>query len=204
MPKRKRQKLRASAPANCRRETPERASVRTNVFNAVLAEIRLRRSAPGVSVAWSRKRRNSLERGSGSEREPSAKPRRRYRQRMRRHQHRKRGSVIERAGSGAEKLGVGSMPGRPHGHQLGVHRAVVRPVPPATGRQAGILAAVDQGRQRTQPEEQDQENGEAAPHLHFMLADSLRRESRAVTRNDEFVAHRWFVKGERARCLPVA
>lgn len=54
---------------------------------------------------------------------------------------------------------------RPHGHDLLIHGAVMRPVPPAARRKACILAAVDERRQRSKPEEQDEENGEAAPHL---------------------------------------
>ena len=38
------------------------------------------------------------------------------------------------------------------------------------GRPASSLPSTN-GRQRPQPEEQDQENGEAAPHLHIMLAE---------------------------------
>jgi hypothetical protein len=61
---------------------------------------------------------------------------------------------------------------RPHGHDLRVHGAVMLPVPPAARGQTCILAAVNEGRQRSQPEEQDQEDGEAAPHLRFMLAQT--------------------------------
>jgi hypothetical protein len=46
------------------------------------------------------------------------------------------------------------------------HGAMVRPMPTATQRQAGLAAAVDDHRrQRSEPEKQNQENGEAATHL---------------------------------------
>jgi hypothetical protein len=51
---------------------------------------------------------------------------------------------------------------------------VVHPVPPATGRQACVFAAVDKSRQRPESEEQNQKDGEAAPHLKLMLAETDR------------------------------
>lgn len=67
---------------------------------------------------------------------------------------------------GGRRSGCGS--GHPcrHAHR---HGAVVRPVPPATSRQTGILARFESRRKRSKPEEQDQEDGEAAPHLTIML-----------------------------------
>jgi hypothetical protein len=47
-------------------------------------------------------------------------------------------------------------------------------VPPATRRQACVFGAIRQSRKRTQPEEQNQKNGEATPHLHIMLPDTER------------------------------
>jgi hypothetical protein len=44
-------------------------------------------------------------------------------------------------------------------------------MPPAAGRQVRILAAVKQRRQRPKPKYQDQQYGEAAPHLKVMLAE---------------------------------
>ena len=57
---------------------------------------------------------------------------------------------------------------RGHAHR---HGTVMRPVPAAARRQARVLAAVDKRRQRSQPEKQNQEDGEAALHLELMLAD---------------------------------
>jgi hypothetical protein len=51
---------------------------------------------------------------------------------------------------------------------------MVRAVPSATRRQARVVGAFRQSRQRAQPEEQDKKNGETAPHLQFMLAGSER------------------------------
>jgi hypothetical protein len=52
---------------------------------------------------------------------------------------------------------------------------MVRAVPPAARWQARVRAAIDEGRQRPEPEKQDEENGEAAPHLKLMLADTQQR-----------------------------
>jgi hypothetical protein len=49
---------------------------------------------------------------------------------------------------------------------------MVRPVPPATGRETRILSTVDQGRKRPEAEEQQEEDGEAAPHVISMLAEN--------------------------------
>jgi molecular chaperone GrpE (heat shock protein) len=46
----------------------------------------------------------------------------------------------------------------------------MRAVPPATRRQARVFAAFRQSRKRTQAEEQNQKDGEAATHLQSMLA----------------------------------
>ncbi len=114
-----------------------------------------------------------LERGSWSTRELSAKTRRRGSQRVSRHQHRECRTVIERAGewSGKARLRIDAT-ARSQGHNLCVHCTVVRSVPAAARRQACVRAAVDEGRQRPESEEQDQEDGEAAPHQNPMLADS--------------------------------
>ena len=133
-----------------------------------------------MCAAGARKCRNPLERGSGSARELSAKTRRRGRDRMSRHQDRKYRSVKERAsernGKARRRIDVKA---RSHCHDLRgldlrVHRAVMRTVPAAARWQARVSAVVDEGRQRPEPEEQDEENGEAAPHLKFMLADTER------------------------------
>jgi hypothetical protein len=50
----------------------------------------------------------------------------------------------------------------------------MRTVPAAARWQARVSAVVDEGRQRPEPEEQDEENGEAAAHLKLMLADTER------------------------------
>jgi len=52
----------------------------------------------------------------------------------------------------------------------------MRAVPPATNRQASVFGAFRQCRKRTQPEEQNQKNGEATPHLQSMLAGTGTRE----------------------------
>lgn len=39
----------------------------------------------------------------------------------------------------------------------------------ATGRQARIVGGIDRGSERPEPEEQNEEDGERAPHLVFML-----------------------------------
>jgi hypothetical protein len=46
----------------------------------------------------------------------------------------------------------------------------MRAMSTATRRQARVFGAFRQSRQRTQPEEQNQKNGEATTHLQFMLA----------------------------------
>jgi len=50
-----------------------------------------------------------------------------------------------------------------------IHGAMVRAVPPATGRQTRIVAGFERGRERPQPEEQDHQDGKTAPHLRQML-----------------------------------
>jgi hypothetical protein len=42
-------------------------------------------------------------------------------------------------------------------------------VPPAAGRQACVIAALEGNPKRDHPEEQDQEDGEAAPHVDSMV-----------------------------------
>jgi len=61
---------------------------------------------------------------------------------------------------------------RPHGHDALVHGAMVRSVPPAAWRKTAVLSAVNQGRQRPQSEEQQEDDGEATPHLRLILADN--------------------------------
>ena len=77
-------------------------------------------------------------------------------------------SWIVRAGRrcGEARRGVVPLAGH-HGH----HRAVMRTVPPAAGRQAGIVAGLERSRERPQPEEQQQQDGENTPHLTPMLHD---------------------------------
>jgi hypothetical protein len=91
--------------------------------------------------------------------------------------------MIKRASewSGEARRSVDAAPG-PHGPglcepDLRVHCAVVGSVPPATCGQARVSAAVDQGRERPQTEEQDKKNGEAALHLKIMLAEAEHRRS---------------------------
>ena len=146
------------------------------LFGAGLTVVCRRRTATGVRTAGMRKCRHPLERGSGSARELTVKICRHSRERMRRHQHRESGSVIERAsqrsGKARRRIDAAACP---HGHDLRVHRAAVRPVPAAARWQARVRAAVDQGRQWPEPEKQHEKNGEAAPHLKLMLADTQHR-----------------------------
>ena len=128
-----------------------------------------------MRAAGARKLRHPLERGSGSARKLRVKTCRCGRERMSRHQHRKCESVIERASERSGKArGRIDAPAGTRGHNLGAHGAMVRAVPPAARWQARVRAAIDEGRQRPEPEKQDEENGEAAPHLKFMLADTER------------------------------
>jgi hypothetical protein len=45
------------------------------------------------------------------------------------------------------------------------HRTVMRAVTAAAGGQARVIAGSEAGRQRANPEEQDEEDGKHAPHL---------------------------------------
>jgi hypothetical protein len=146
--------------------------IRANDLAQDLAAVCRRRAASGMRAAGAGKCCHLLGCGRGIALELSAKTCRRGHQRMSRHQHRKCRSVIERASERSRKARrrIDAPPG-PHGHDLRVHCAVVRPVPPAARRQACVRAAVDEGRQRPQPEKQHEKNGEAAPHLKPMLAD---------------------------------
>lgn len=54
---------------------------------------------------------------------------------------------------------------------LPVHDAMMRAVPPAACGQARLIVAPQQRRHRPQREKQNQQNGEPAPHLAFMLHD---------------------------------
>lgn len=57
----------------------------------------------------------------------------------------------------------------PLGSHHGGHGAVVRAVPPATGRQVSIVTGLERGRERPEPKEQDEQDGETAAHLTRML-----------------------------------
>jgi len=138
------------------------------------------RASPSVRAAGAGKYGHPLERGSGSALETSAKICRCGRERMSRHQHGERWAVIERASerSGEARCWI-DVPAGSHGPGLRgpgprEHGATVRAVPAAARGQGRVRAAVDEGRQWPQPEEQGQKNGEAAPHLHIMLADTKR------------------------------
>lgn len=162
-------------PASFERTQTIALFIKALSFAQYLAWIRSRRAAAGMRAARPRKLRRPLECGSGSARELNANLRRSSGQRMSRHQHRESRSMIERAGQRSRKARRRiDATARPHGHDLRVHRAVVRPVAAAARRQARVLAAVDKGRQRPESEKQNQEDGEAAPHLKLMLADNDR------------------------------
>ena len=49
------------------------------------------------------------------------------------------------------------------------HGTMVRSMAAAAGRQARIVAGIESGRKRPQPEEQNEEDGERAPHLGSIL-----------------------------------
>jgi hypothetical protein len=53
----------------------------------------------------------------------------------------------------------------------------MRSVPAAARRQACVFDAVDKGRERSESEEQEEEDGKATPHLKIMLADTVRCKS---------------------------
>jgi hypothetical protein len=54
-------------------------------------------------------------------------------------------------------------------HQRVGHGALMCSVTAATGRQARIAGGIERGSERPEPEEQNEEDGERAPHLVFML-----------------------------------
>jgi hypothetical protein len=147
-------------------ERQNQSSPSQTVQRNLLSQIRYRRAAHSVRSVRTRKCRHPLDGGSASARGLSAKTSRRRRQRVSRHKHVKRGAVIKRAGRRDRNLRrrVGGH-ARTHGHHLRRHGAVMRAMPPATRRQACVFAAFRQSRQRTQPEEQNQKNGETATHL---------------------------------------
>lgn len=51
----------------------------------------------------------------------------------------------------------------------GGHGAVVLTVPTATGREARLCVAWKGGRKRSQPEQQNHENGNNPPHRRFLI-----------------------------------
>jgi hypothetical protein len=57
-----------------------------------------------------------------------------------------------------------------HAGQGGVsHHAVVCAVAAAAGGQRCVVAAIDEDRERSKTEEENEQNGECAPHLAFIL-----------------------------------
>ena len=53
------------------------------------------------------------------------------------------------------------------------HGAVMRSIAAAARRQARVVAGCEGGSERPQPEEQNEEDGESAPHLEFMVHEAL-------------------------------
>ncbi len=169
-------------PASLKRTQTGARFIKALSSTQLSALVRGGRAPTGICPARARECHNPLEGRSGSKRVLSANSSRRRSKCMRRHQHCEAETVIERASKrrGKARHEIDAAPG-PHGHNLRVHCAVVRPMPAAARRQACVLAAIDKGRQRSHREEQDQKNGTDAPHLQIMLADAVRRRS-AVTR----------------------
>lgn len=75
----------------------------------------------------------------------------------------------ERAGRRRGDGGIRSRCSLLHRRYLRGHGAVVRSTPPAAGRQSWVIAAFDRRRDWSQREEEDQEDGEAAPHVNSMV-----------------------------------
>lgn len=57
-------------------------------------------------------------------------------------------------------------------HRVG-HGAVMRSVAAAAGGQARVVVGCERGRKRPQPEKQNEEDGESAPHLQLMVHEEL-------------------------------
>lgn len=53
------------------------------------------------------------------------------------------------------------------------HGAVMRSIAAAAGGQAQVVVGCERGRERPQPEEKHEEDGERAPHLGFMVHEVL-------------------------------
>ena len=83
------------------------------------------------------------------------------------------GRVVRKTGAMRRRGRDGSGAGlRPYGGHPRGHRAMVRSVTAAAGWEARVVFAGRKvSRKRPQPEEQNQENGNAAPHLEMMLHD---------------------------------
>jgi hypothetical protein len=74
---------------------------------------------------------------------------------------------------------------------------VVRPASPAARGHVGVLTALEQRRKRTQPEEQDQVNGEAATHLEVMVHD--RRRVSIVESRLQVSSSHWLISSHRSK-----
>lgn len=73
--------------------------------------------------------------------------------------------AMRRCGKG---WGAGLRAKHPCAHGLG-HRAVVRAVTTAASRQTRVVVGCASGRERAKAEEENEEDGEEAPHLQTML-----------------------------------
>lgn len=137
-------------------------------FSRLLSSDFPRRSAPGVGAAWIGMCGRPRNCGPVCLRHQSRQPRGHGNQRRDGRQDCCRGAGVIRAGErrGKGRPGIGLRLRRGHLHG---HGAVVRSVPPAAGRQSGVVAGFERGRKRPEPEEQDQEDGKSAPHLQLML-----------------------------------
>ena len=143
--------------------SPQSLQRRATVFNQVLVQSRSRRPAPGMDT----------NQPNPDIRPASCKPVRPHHQnRQPRHRRRQR---ISRRRRPRHKSGKQRTPhrraqcrrraGRHHRRHLHRHGAMMRTMPSAASRQTCVVAAFERPSQGPQPEEQNQRNGEQAPHL---------------------------------------
>lgn len=76
---------------------------------------------------------------------------------------------VERAMRGCSEDGPAARFLHHAGHERVGHGAVMGSVAAAAGRQARIVIGMESGRERPQAEKQNEQDGERAPHLEFML-----------------------------------
>jgi hypothetical protein len=86
------------------------------------------------------------------------------------------------------RCGEDKRAGRGLGHSRGQgvgHSAVMRSVASAAGRQARVVAGRQDGRERSQPVQQNQRNGEYAPHRRIFIYgnETVRVKRKVVVRS---------------------